>query len=343
MKEAESPEATHILSAGDPDQPKETVEPGFLTVFHAGVASIEKPSAPKSSGRRSTLANWMTASDNPLTSRVLANRVWQQVFGQGVVATPGDFGFSGSRPSHPELLDWLAGDLVRGGWSTKRLIRTLVTSATYRRAAYVTDETARARAESLDVSNTLLWRMNPRRLTSEQLCDAMLAVSGQLVPVSGGPPAWPELPPEVLQANPAFYDDNAEKTKGWYPSPPERLRVRSIYLVQKRSVRIPFMETFDLPENFLTCSRRNVSTVAPQAFALLNNRFAVECAREIAGRVRRSAGDDPSAQVRQAFETVLCRVPLPAEESTCLEVLRERSLDELARVLVNANEFMFVD
>ncbi|MGI8603471.1 MAG: DUF1553 domain-containing protein [Verrucomicrobiales bacterium] len=333
----------HILSLGDPDQRLDPVEPGIPSFFDPNPASIEKPAAPKSSGRRTALARWLTSSANPLTARVLANRFWQVCFGQGIVATSGDFGYSGLRPSHPELLDWLAREFVRQGWSLKKCVRLLVTSATYRQRAYVNDETTRAKAEAIDASNTLLWRMNPRRLSAEQLRDAMLAVSGALQRHAGGPPAWPELPPEVLQANPAFLDDNSEKTKGWYPSPPEKTHVRTIYLVQKRSVRIPFMETFDLPENFVTCSRRGVSTVAPQAFSLLNNPFSGEMCRALAGRIKQETGDDDYAEIRRAYQVVLGRVPDSKEEEISLRLLRDHGLPHLARALLNTNEFVYVD
>jgi hypothetical protein len=278
-----------------------------------------------------------------LTARVLINRFWQACFGQGLVTTPNDFGYSGAAPSHSELLDFLAREFVQQQWSTKKFIRSLVTSATYRQAAYVTDSAARAKAEVFDASNALLWHMNPRRLTAEQLRDAMLEVSAWLNEPPAGPSAWPELPPEVLQANPAFLDDNAEKTKGWYPSLPEKLHVRSIYLVQKRSVRIPFLETFDLPENFVPCARRNVSTVATQAFSLLNNRSSIEAAKALAARVATEAGEDNRAKVRRAYELALARGPDAKEEEICLRLLSERGLPELTRTLLNLNEFVYVD
>jgi hypothetical protein len=189
----------------------------------------------------------------------------------------------------------------------------------------------------------LLWRQNLRRLSAEQLRDALLAVSGTLSDRSGGPPVWPELPPEVAQANPAFLDDNAEKTKGWYPSPPPERNVRSIYLVQKRTVRIPFLETFDLPENATSCARRNESTVAPQALTLLNNSLAVNAARSMAARVQREAGSDKSAQIDRAYLAALQRLPDAEERRACIDLLTQRSLPELCRALLNLNEFLYVD
>ena len=183
-----------------------------------------------------------------------------------------------------------------------------------------------------------------RRLSAEQLRDSLLTVSGILKErPNGGPPAWPELPAEILQANPAFLDDNAEKTKGWYPSPKEQQHVRGVYLIQKRTVRVPFMETFDLPQNSTSCPRRSESTVAPQALSLLNGPLALEASREFARRLEREAVTDRAAQVRLAFSLALGREPDAGEQRRCVEFLQSRSLPELCRALFNLNEFIYVD
>ena len=204
-------------------------------------------------------------------------------------------------------------------WSLKKLRRLVVTSATYRRAA------------------------PPRRITGEALRDSMLAVAGCLTPYDGGSPVWPPLPAEVVQANPAILDDNAEKTKGWYPSPSEMLGARSIFLVQKRGVRVPMMETFDMPDNALSCPCRTVSTVAPQALTLLNSPFATEMARAFAARVQREAGDDSATQIDRAFSLALQRLPDADEHERCVRFRAERSLPELCRALLNLNEFAYRD
>ena len=294
---------------------------------------IPKPANPKTLGRRLALARWIASPENPLTARVFVNRLWQQHFGQGLVDTPNDFGLAGSRPSHPELLDWLAAEFVRGGWSVKHLHRTVVLSAAYRQAV----------VDPGSLSESLSFRRSPRRLSAEQLRDALLATSGSLQLVSGGSPVWPDLPAEILQANPAFLDDNATRTKGWYPSPRERQSVRSVFLVQKRTVRVPFMETFDLPENSTSCARRTGSTVAPQALSLLHSPLAVEASQEMAKRVRQEVGNEPKAQVRHVFRIALQREPKPEEHEACLRLLRRRSLPELCRALINLNEFAYVD
>ena len=320
MTDAEGePAATHILYQGDLAQPREQVAPGFLSALDPNPAPIAKPLREKSTGRRTALADWIVSERNPLTARVLVNRVWQAYFGEGLVATANDFGLAGARPSDPALLDWLAREFVRGGWSLKKLHRLILTSATYRQSR------------------------EPRRLTAEQLRDSMLTVAGRLVPCEGGPPVWPELPEEVLKANPAFLDDNAEKTKGWYPSPPEKRGVRSLFLVQKRNLRVPMMETFDLPENAVSCARRAVSTVAPQALTLLNSPFAAETARAFAERITREAGDDPAAQIEAAFTLALQRAPDAAERAACHRFCEQRSLPELCRAILNLSEFSYVD
>ncbi|MBL9127372.1 MAG: DUF1553 domain-containing protein, partial [Verrucomicrobiales bacterium] len=272
---------------------------------------------------------------NPLTARVYVNRAWQALFGRGLVETPNDFGLAGARPTHPELLDWLAGEFVRQGWSTKRLHRLIVTSAAYRRAS----STSAPAPE-----NPVFARQNLRRLSAEQIRDALLSVAGLLRETSGGPPTWPELPADVLQANPAFLDDNAEKTKGWYPSPPEMRPVRSLYLVQKRTVKVPFLETFDLPENTTSCPRRTESIVAPQALALLNGSEAIDAARALAARVlSEAAEDDASSRVARAFRIALQRDPTAEEVGRSREFLVRGTWTEFCRALLNLNEFAFLD
>ncbi len=327
------PAETRILVLGDHKRLGQPVVPGFLSILDPNPALIPKPANPKTLGRRLALARWIASPENPLTARVFVNRLWQQHFGQGLVDTPNDFGLAGSRPSHPELLDWLAAEFVRGGWSVKHLHRTVVLSAAYRQAV----------VDPGSLSESLSFRRSPRRLSAEQLRDALLATSGSLQLVSGGSPVWPDLPAEILQANPAFLDDNATRTKGWYPSPRERQSVRSVFLVQKRTVRVPFMETFDLPENSTSCARRTGSTVAPQALSLLHSPLAVEASQELAKRVRQEVGDEPEAQVRQVFRIALQREPKPEEHDACLRLLRRRSLPELCRALINLNEFAYVD
>lgn len=335
--EREKIPVTKILFQGDYKSPRDPVQPGFISILDPNPASLKKPINPKSSGRRLTLAEWIASPQNPLTTRVIANRLWQSHFGHGLADTPNDFGLAGLRPTHPELLDWLATELVRQQWSLKKLHRLIVTSATYRQSSAPSNE----RAKWVDANNTLLWRQNLRRLTAEQLRDSVLSVAGLLREYKGGPPIWPDLPPEVLQANPAFLDDNAEKTKAWYPSPKDQQTVRSIYLVQKRTVRVPFMETFDLPQNSVSCARRTQSIVAPQALTLLNGAATLQAAEALAAQLDCCATD--TEQIKTLFAAILQRPPDPREISACQSFLKDRTLPELARALLNLNEFVYVD
>ena len=184
---------------------------------------------------------------------------------------------------------------------------------------------------------------SPRRLSAEQLRDAMLHVSGLLDSKRDGPPVWPELPPEVLDSNPAFLDDNAEKTKGWYPSPPEARFCRSLFLVQKRNTRLPLLEAFDLPDNSVPCARRGVSTTPPQALMLLNGPLTIQASQAWAERVAREAGADPAARIARVFALAFQRAPEPEEIEACLRVAESRGLAEVCRAILNVNEFISVD
>jgi hypothetical protein len=332
---------TKILYQGDYKSPRAPVEPGFISILDPNPAAIEKPANPHTTGRRLTLADWIVSPENPLTARVFVNRIWQSYFGNGLVRTPNDFGLAGLRPSHPELLDYLASEFIREKWSVKKLHRLIVTSATYRQSAIPAANTRATLAAKIDSENTLLWRQNVRRLTAEQLHDSLLAVSGLLREYKGGPPIWPDLPPEILQANPAFLDDNAEKTKAWYPSPKPEQPVRGIYLVQKRTVRIPFMETFDLPQNSVSCPQRTRSVVPPQALTLLNGELTAQSAEALAAQLDCCATQTEAIQT--IFRAALQRAPSPQELPRCQKFLATHTLPELCRAILNLNEFVYLD
>jgi hypothetical protein len=334
----EQPRVTRILFQGSHRSEREPVAPGFISALDPNPAPAGRPRNPKTLGRRLALAEWIASPTNPLTARVFVNRIWQQHFGTGLVASANDFGLAGTRPSHPELLDWLASEFVRSGGSAKALHRLIVSSATYRQSSHVRPEQAR-----IDPGNRLLSRWNPRRLSAEQLRDSILAVSGQLRTTPGGPPVWPELPAEILQANPAFLDDNETRTKGWYPSPKSEQGVRSLFLVQKRTVRVPFLETFDLPENSTSCAHRDESTVAPQALTLLNSPFIQEASKALAASVAETVPGTEEARVRELFRRTLLRQPDNTELMAALRLAKDRSEAELARALLNLNEFVYID
>jgi mono/diheme cytochrome c family protein len=320
---------THVFFQGDHKSPRAAVEAGFPAIFDPEPAQIEKSSNHKTTGRRLTLANWIASSKNPFTARVLVNRVWAVLIGRPLVATPNDFGLAGAPPEDAALLDWLASDFVKHDWSIKQLVRQIATSATYRQSPTFAGEHFALRA--------------PRRASAEQLRDSILFVSGLLTAKADGPPIWPDLPPEVLDSNPAFLDDNPEKTKGWYPSPKAEQYCRTLFLIQKRNTRAPMLESFDLPDNSTSCPRRPVSTIAPQALTLLNSALTVDAARAFAKRVETEAGNEPKRQVRRAFELALQREPDESEVAACEKLLAKRSLVELCRALVNLNEFVYID
>jgi hypothetical protein len=304
-----------VLDQGDHKKPLDPVEPGFPSVLFPNPPQIVAPGHGRTTGRRLALAQWIVSRENPWTARVIVNRIWQNLFGDGLVATANDLGVTGASPISRELLDHLATYLVEHHWSIKSLIRYIVLSEAYQAQIGPTRKL--------------------RRLTAEQMRDVVLQVTGQLQHRNGGPPVWPPVSEDVLQANPATLDDNETKTKGWYPSAASQQTVRSIYLIQKRTVRIPWMETFDLPENTVSCARRDVSIVAAQALALLNADWVWDVTQQFAQQQIRS--------VDQAFEAILSRKPSQRERSICQAYLDSgRSLQELALVLVNSNELGFV-
>jgi hypothetical protein len=337
----------HLLIRGDIRRPGEVVEPGFpaaLTGSNAP-AAITPPSGIRSTGRRSALARWLTSPDNPRTARVMVNRLWQYHFGRGLIATPSDFGKNGNRPVHPELLDWLATEFIRQGWSLKRMHRLMMTSHVYRQSTRFDPDAAKR-----DPENRLLWRHDRRRLQGEEIRDAMLAVSGRLNPKMGGPGVYPPMPKEALETG---------STQKWGQSPLEDQLRRTLYVFQRRSLTLPMVEAFDGPDLSATCPRRASTNIAPQVLALWNGAFAREEARHFANRVKREAGGDPAAQVDRAFLFALCRPSTPAEQTRCREFLQRQAalyrekktpteaqrlaLTDLCHVLLNTSEFLYLD
>ena len=307
-------EPIRVLDQGNYQKPLETVEPGFPSVLFPNAPPIEPPGHGRTTGRRLALARWIISKENPWTARVIVNRVWQNLFGQGLVATSNDLGITGSAPISKELLDHLSVYLVEHDWSLKVLIKYIVESDAY----------------SAPIGP---WR-KLRRLSAEQLRDVVLQTTGQLQHRNGGPPVWPVLSDDVLRSNPAVLDDNETKTKGWYPSPESHQTVRSLYLVQKRTVRIPWMESFDLPENTVSCARRDASIVPSQALALLNADWVAQASGQLAGRIEK---------ITDAYRAILGRDPSETEHRMCEKYLnRGRSFQELVLVLVNSNELAFV-
>jgi hypothetical protein len=334
----ESIDKIAVLYQGDHRDPREVVEPGFPSVLYPNAPAMEKPISETTTGRRLTLARWIVSRDNPWTARVIVNRIWQMHFGVGIVDTPNDFGWTGSLPANIGLLDYLATELIESSWSIKHIQRLIVTSHAFQQQSLPTgsklyDTTGR---------EVRSCRAGLKRLKAEELRDAILLVSGQLQHRAGGPPVWPKLSDDILQANPAVLDDNETKTKGWYPSSPTLQTARSIYLIQKRTLRLPWLETFDLPENTVSCPKRDTSIVAPQALALLNGELNVAASQALANKVK-ATKLTLFSQIEGLFQAVLARRPNAEELSQSQAFLVNRDLAELANVLLNSNEFVFIN
>lgn len=325
------PPPTRILVRGDVHTPGPEVQPGFPAVLAAGPARAAAPATlppgVRSTGRRLALARWLARPDHPLTARVMVNRVWQHLFGRGIVATPNDFGRNGRPPTHPELLDWLAlrfagrialpGEHRPAAWSLKSLIRSIVTSATYRQSAAWDSRKAR-----LDPANRWLWRMNRRRLDAEAVRDSVLQAAGTLNLQMGGPSVRVPLEPEVY----AMIFTEGEPDNLWPVTPDPRQHVRrSLYLLRKRNVRLPLFVVLDQPDRMTPCAAREQSVHALQALTLMNSDFMQEQSRALAGRVLREAPGETSARIQRLFLLTLARPPKPREMEATLRFLREQT------------------
>jgi hypothetical protein len=340
---------THRLAGGDWRKPRGEVKEGFPAFLGSTQPDERLPVALPSTGRRAALARWLTRADHPLTARVMVNRIWQHHFGQGIVATASDFGAQGAPPTHPDLLDWLARELVESGWDLKHIHRLLVTSAAYRQDSVIdADSTLHARALAVDRGNDLLWHARRRRLEGEAIRDAMLALSGELNTRMFGRSARPVLP-----ANLSKY--------AWKPDarPHDRHR-RSVYVLARRNLRFPIFDAFDLPDMHNSCSRRLTTTTAPQALLLLNGVLALGHARAWAQGLRARHGDDPKAIVQAGYRAAWGRPADDDEVKLGLRFLQRQALDlreqgsgdeearsaalaDFCHALLNTNEFVYVD
>jgi hypothetical protein len=279
------------------------------------------------------LAAWINAPDNPLTARVLVNRVWQYHFGQGIVSTPNDFGVNGSLPSHPELLDYLASEFLANGRRIKPLHRLILLSSTYRQASR-SQESVLGRRK--DPDNRLLWHAPRRRLRAEEIRDGMLAAAGKLNRKAGGPSVVVPVDSALVHL---LYDP-----KQWTVTADaaEHDR-RSVYLLAKRNLHLPFLEVFDQPDAATSCPRRSSSTHALQALELLNGPTAHRLAGLFAQRLEREAGPDPARQVERAYLLATGRSPTPREKELAVQFLAKQPLSEFALAVFNLNAFLYVD
>ena len=318
----EEPEPVHRLFRGDPMLPREPVGPGAVALL----GRLEIPETSPEQKRRMALARWIARPENPLTARVIVNRIWHYHFGRGIVDTPSDFGHHGAAPSHAELLDWLAGELVRSGWSLKHIHRLILTSSTYCQSC-----SPRPDALKADATARLLWRFPPRRLEAEAIRDSILTASGVLNERMGGPGF-------------SAFEPNTNYVRVYSPKerfgPPEFRRM--VYMFKVRMEQDGVFGAFDCPDAGLVAPKRTESTTALQALNLMNSRFILDQADLMSGRIRREAGPQLGPQLDRAFTLALGRLPDDVEKAAAGQLVTSFGLPALCRGLFNANEFLFL-
>ena len=343
---------THVLVRGSAARPGEAVEPAVPVILARIQPEFPSPDQ-RTTRRRLGLARWLVSPDNPLTARVIVNRIWQQHFGHGLVRTANDFGLMGDPPTHPELLDWLADWFMHdAGWSLKKLHRLILTSNSWRMSKQSNPVYAAA-----DADTRLLWRMPYRRLEVEAIRDSMLAVSGRLNPKMFGPAMKPRIQQAALEAN-------TDKESIWKASDETESSRRTVYAFIKRGLVVPMLEVMDLADTVNSCPQRQVTTVAPQALSLFNGEFVNEQARHFADRLVKEAGNDARKQVALGWWLALCRPPNKTETAQMLEFRRneierllaeaasqnrpvsnaqtqQAALEQVCRVILNLNEFAY--
>jgi Protein of unknown function (DUF1553) len=337
-----TPPETFVLLRGNAHVKGDKVEPAFPLVLGTTPAVIP-PAAPgaKTSGRRLVLANWITAPDNQLTSRVMANRIWQFHFGRGIVRSSSNYGTHGDKPTHPELLDYLASEFVAGGWRMKAMHRQIMASNTYRMSSKNNPA-----AHAVDPANDLLWRFDMRRLNAEEIRDSILMVTGSLNPKMYGPSTYPEIPREVLAGQ-------SVPGNGWAKVPLAEQNRRSVYVHIKRSLLLPILESFDQPDPDRSSPVRFSTTQPTQALSLLNSDFINKQAVVFAARLRSEAGEDAAKQVRLALTLTTGRSPSDGEIKRgvgLIDTLRDKegvssetALRYFCLVALNLNEFVYLD
>lgn len=333
---------TFVMIRGNPHVKGDKVEPAFPDVFGSPTPLLPKPPAgSRTTGRRLVLADWIVSKDNPLTARVMANRIWQHHFGRGIVRSASNFGTQGDRPTHPELLDWLATEFVAGGWKMKSLHRLILTSNAYRMSSG-----AKPQAAAVDPANDLLWRFDMRRLSGEEIRDSIHAINGSLNPKMYGPGIYVEIPKEVLagQSMPGH---------GWGKSSPDEQNRRSVYIHVKRSLLTPILESFDTAETDRSAPVRFATTQPTQALGMLNSEFLNKQAAVFAKRLQTEAGPDTAKQVRTALYLATSRQPSDAEIKRGVELIEtltskngvppELALKYFCLMVLNLNEFIYID
>ncbi len=320
---------SYLLLRGDPNSRGPEMQPGFLSaITYGNPPTALPPASGHTSGRRRALAEWLTSADNPLTARVMVNRIWHHHFGRGIVPTLDNFGKMGEPPSNPELLDWLAVEFRNRGWSIKQMHRLIMTSEAYKRSSEFNDA---ADAEA-DPSDRFLWRYPMQRLDAEIIRDSILAVSGGLNLEMFGKPVFPVLQTEVLKSmSNGIWKQSADGPAVWR---------RSIYIYRKRGLPFPLLDIFDLPNQNISCGARNISTVPTQALMLLNDNFVIQQSQLFANRLREAA-PDREKQIDLAYRIALGRPPVEAELRVNLDFLKTHELTDFTHVMLNLNEFLY--
>ena len=354
---------TYILRGGNLDNKGDQVQPGFLSILDPADAKIT--ALPNSTGRRSALAAWLTDPKNPLVARVMVNRIWHYHFGEGIVATPGDFGLMGARPTHPELLDYLATYFVDNGWSMKKLHRMILLSNTYQQSSEFAAKSAEA-----DPDNKLLWRYGRHRMEAEAVRDSMLFTGGLLNTKMGGPGVFPPVPAGTLS------DLSATAAAGGWRTEkdPAQADRRSVYIFVRRNLRYPMLQEFDSANTFESCDYRKNTVTPSQSLDLLNSDLVVQWAQAFAGRVLNDSGLTPAAQVDRAFKLAYGRAPnaeeqklgvdflarqapalkerlsgdkakppLPANMPAGVDQAEAAALVDLSQALLDSNEFLYIN
>jgi mono/diheme cytochrome c family protein len=335
------PLETNVLVRGVAQAKGDLVEPGFPSVLSPPEPEIQPVPENKSTGRRTALARWLVSPDNPLTARVMVNRIWQHHFGRGIVRSSNDFGFQGTPPTHPELLDWLAVEFMDSGWDIKHMHRLMMNSSTYRMSS-ANREDAYAR----DSLNDLFWRFNMQRLTAEEVRDSILAVNESLnLDEMFGPSIYPTIPAEVLHGQ-------SRPGENWFTSTPEEQARRSIYIHIKRSLPVPLMASFDVADPDSSCPVR-FNTVQPtQALGMLNSTFINEEAAKLAASIRKQEPAGLNQQIRLTLQRVFQRDPTDSEVERGVQLVEElrsdgteteKSFDLFCVVALNLNEFLYLD
>jgi hypothetical protein len=343
-----TPPPLHLLKNGESDKPMQVVTPGTLTFAPVLQAMFAPPSAKaKTTTRRRQLAEWIASPLNPLTARIAVNRIWQHHFGDGLVRSPNNFGYKGELPTHPDLLDWLANELIESGWSTKHIHRLILTSRTWQQSSLHPEA---AKYSELDSTNRLWWHANRRRLDAESLRDSLLAVSGEIDLRVGGEGFKPTISAEALEGF-------SRREAAYQASPPNDQRRRSLYSFVSRSLMPPMMTTFDQCETTLPCAQRDVTTVPAQALVMLNNEFVHARSQALARRAA-NAADNPAHQIQTVWKFTLGRLPTDWElqlsaqhmktqaenlQAANMANVQHLALSSLCHVLLNSNEFLYID